>query len=217
MVSPRTDRPSAGEVAGAMGRVLAHFPMAALFLCLAAVPLWAAGIDKHIDSIRRGDFQRAIGDLQPLAKQGDPRAQYLLGTIYLNQYVDPPGPDEAARWIRLAAGQDFVPAQTELARMYRNGDGIARDPVKTAYWYGRAAENGDVGAQLFIADAHAYGIGLKRDRVQAYKWYQIAIRYWGPLAVRARDAVARDMTAIEIQRAEVLVAEWLRAKAKPVK
>jgi hypothetical protein len=71
-------------------------------------------------------------------------------------------------------------------------------------WYRRAAQQGHVGAQLFVADAYAYGQGVRPDFVQAYMWYEIAMRYWGDLAVHARDAVAEKMTREQIDEAQRL-------------
>ena len=60
--------------------------------------------------------------------------------------------------------------------------------------------------------SYAYGLGIERDRVQAYKWYEIAMKYWGPLAVRAKDAVATEMTPEEIAQASNLANQWLKAR-----
>lgn len=161
-----------------------------------------------------GEFESAHDELTPLASQGDPRAQYILGIIYLNEYVAPPSEATAAEWIGKAAEQDYPAAQTELGRMYRAGDGVPQDYVKMAMWYARAAEQGDVGAQLFLADAYAYGYGVETDLVQAYMWYEIAIQYWGSLAVRARDIVAESMSAEQVAQAVQLASRWIKEKGK---
>jgi len=81
-------------------------------------------------------------------------------------------------------------------------------------WYRRAAEQGHVGAQLFVADAYAYGQGVDADLVQAYMWYEVAIRYWGDLAVHARDVIADRMTPEQIRDAQRR-AEEIRAPTLP--
>ena len=115
----------------------------------------------------------------------------------------------AAYRITLAAEHGYVRAQTELARMYKTGDHVTADPDKMLAWYKRAADSGDVGAQLFVADGYAYGVGVAPDTVEAYKWYEIAIQYWGPLAVRARDVVAERMTADQVAEAVQRAGAWL--------
>jgi len=197
-------------VAGALaaGRVAA---LAALMVTapLADRPA-LADIQSAIMSFEQGEFDHAQQELQPLAEGGDPRAQYVLGIIYLHEYLPPPSPTAAVDWIRKAATQGHLQAQTELARMYRTGDGVEQNDAEMVRWYGAAAEQGDVGAQLFLADSYAYGYGVEPDYVQSYMWYEIAIRYWGPLAVRARDMVAKNMTPEQIAKAVRLAGDWLR-------
>ena len=148
----------------------------------------------------------------PDARKGDARAQYVVGVILLNDLIpEAPADKGAAYWITLAAEHGYVRAQTELARMYKTGDHVTADPDKMLAWYKRAADSGDVGAQLFVADAYAYGVGVAVDRVVAYMWYDIALDYWGSLAVRARDLVAEKMTPVEIAEAERLAHEWRKA------
>lgn len=170
-----------------------------------------ADLSRGLDLFEQGEFQAALGELKPEADTGDARAQYVIGVMYLNGLVDAPGPDAAAALIRSAAKQNYRQAQTELARMYRTGDGVEQDDAEMLKWYTRAAENGDVGAQLLVADSYAYGHGVDPNLVEAYKWYEIAIRYWGPLAVRARDVVGEDMTAAQIAEGVRRASDWLQA------
>lgn len=46
-------------------------------------------------------------------------------------------------------------------------------------------------------------------------WYEIALEYWGSLAVRARDVVAEKMTPKQVAEAERRAGEWRRAHQKP--
>jgi TPR repeat protein len=170
----------------------------------------AATVADGLSAFERGQFEAAAKEFEAPAQAGDPQAQYLLGIMYLNEYVPPPAPDAAVKLIRSAADQGYRDAQTELARMYRSGDGVQADPAEMTRWYQRAAEQGDVGAQLLLADTYAYGQGVDRDLVQAYMWYEIAIQYWGPLAVRARDAIGAQMTADQIAQAVNRAGDWLK-------
>jgi TPR repeat protein len=184
------------------------------FLLLLALLLGPAGqafadIRRGIDLFERGRFDEAAAVLTPLAEAGDPAAQYLLGVMFLNLMVEPPQEGAALLLIQGAAQTGHMPAQTELARMYRTGDGVGQDFAKMMVWYQRAAEQGDVGAQLFVADGYGYGYGVEPDLVEAYKWYEIAIRYWGSLAVRARDVLAEKMTDEQIAEAVRRAGTWL--------
>lgn len=150
----------------------------------------------------QGDFDGAQEALKPLADEGDARAQYIMGVIALNGLAGEPQPNEGAAWLLLAAEQNYVEAQVELARLYKTGEGVEQDLSRMVHWYRRAAEQGHVGAQLFIADAYAYGQGVEPDNVAAYMWYEVAIRYWGDLAVHARDVIAERMTTEQIEEAK---------------
>jgi len=185
-----------------------------VFLPLLAMLFGPAGVARAdiwrgIDLFERGRYDEAAVELVSLAEVGLPEAQYLLGVMYLNLMVEPPAQNSALSMITAAAESGHLPAQTELARMYRAGDGVEQDFANMMAWYERAAEQGDVGAQLFVADGYGYGYGVEPDLVEAYKWYEIAIQYWGSLAVRARDVLAEQMTDEEIAEAVRRTGAWL--------
>ena len=169
---------------------------------------YADGLSDGIAHFEQRDYQSALELLRPLADEGEPRAQYVIAVMFLNGLIKAPSEDTAAGYMHRAADQGYAPAQTELARMYRDGDGVPQHPLASLEWYQRAAENGDVGAQLTLADAYAYG--SPPQLIEAYKWYEIAIRYWGPLAVRAREVVAEQMTPEQIAQATKLAGDWLK-------
>ena len=51
--------------------------------------------------------------------------------------------DEALRWYRMAAEQDYAPAQATLGDLYLNGEAVPQeDDAEAARWYRRAAEQG---------------------------------------------------------------------------
>ena len=160
-----------------------------------------ADLESGMVYFEQGDFEGALAELQPAAQAGEPQAQYIVGVMRLNGMVGEPDAAAAADWIRRAAEQGHIEAQVELARMYHEGDGVARDEAEMVRWYRAAAEQGHVGAQLFVADAYAYGYGVEPNRIQAYMWYEIAMRYWGDLALPARQAVAQQMSDAEIAEA----------------
>lgn len=184
--------------------------LAALLIVLlgSALAASAANLERGIALFERGRFEQAAETLAPLA--GDtPQAQYVLGLMYHNLMAEPPEEGAGLALMTAAGEAGYLPAQSELGRIYRDGDGVDQDFAKAMRWYERAAGAGDVGAQLFVADGYAYGMGVARDRVEAYKWYEIAIRYWGPLAEGARAMVAEEMSAAEIAEAQRRAEDWL--------
>jgi uncharacterized protein len=173
-----------------------------------------AQLAKGVELFERAEFDAAAQVLSPLAKAGDPKAQYVLGVMYLNRMVEPPSETAAAELMTSSGEAGFEKAQVELARMYREGHGVEQDFAKSFLWSVKAAEAGDVGAQLQVADYLAFGHGVNRDPVEAYKWYEISLLYWGSLAVNARDMVAESMSPDQIATAKQRAQTWIEAHTK---
>jgi len=64
-----------------------------------------------LDAYERGDYETALKEWRPLAKQGDADAQYSLGVMYHKGQGVPQDYQEAVRWFRLAAEQGDTVAQ----------------------------------------------------------------------------------------------------------
>lgn len=172
----------------------------------------SAQLAKGIELFDRAEFDAAERELAPLAKNGDAKAQYVLGVMYLNGMVQPPSKTAALEMMIRSGELGFDRAYVELARMYREGHGVDQDFAKSFFWSMKAANAGDVGAQLQVADSLAFGHGVKRDPGEAYKWYEIAIHYWGSLAANARDIVAESMSAEQIAESKRRADIWIKGR-----
>jgi TPR repeat protein len=73
-------------------------------------------------------------------------------------------------------------AQTTLAAMYANGDGVAADPDKAVEWYRRAADQGDATAQNNLALFYEAGESVPRDMAEAARWYRKAAEQGAAIA-----------------------------------
>ncbi len=76
-------------------------------------------------------------------------------------------------WRPLAERGDAV-AQYSVGRMYRSGQGVARDDKEAVKWYRRAAEQGDAFAQYNLGVAYANEKGVPRNDKEAVKWLRLA-------------------------------------------
>jgi TPR repeat protein len=65
-------------------------------------------------------------------------------------------------------------AQLQLAGLYRNGRGIARDEAAAIRWYRAAAEKGLAEAQFELGKIYDTGVGGPRDPFEAVRWYRLA-------------------------------------------
>ena len=184
----------------------------ALAAALAASGPAAAQLDRGVELFERAEFDAAADVLAPLAKGGDAQAQYVLGVMYLHRMVAPPSETAAADLLIKAGESGSKRAHVELSRMYREGDGVEQDFGRSFFWSKKAAEAGDVGAQLQVADSLAFGHGVEKDPIEAYKWYEIAVLYWGSLAVHARDLVAESMSADQVAEAQARAQLWIETR-----
>ncbi len=83
-----------------------------------------------------------IKTLRPLAIQGDPEAQYKLGSLYYSGNSVKQDYSQAALWYRRAAQQGNVDAQYSLGNMSLMGEGITQNNSEAVRWYTLAAEQG---------------------------------------------------------------------------
>ena len=72
-----------------------------------------------------GQYQKVLQLVQPLASDGNARAQIILGRCYENGLGVPQDMEMAAKWFRLAAEQNNSEAQVLLAYQYELGIGVA--------------------------------------------------------------------------------------------
>jgi TPR repeat protein len=105
------------------------------------------------------------------AAQGQPMAQYLLGTLDL---ADDNEQSQAVRWFDAAARQGNVKAMHNLAVIYAKGLGVSPDMAVAASWFQRAAALGYRDSQFDLAVLYERGLGVPQNAVLALKWYLIA-------------------------------------------
>lgn len=93
-----------------------------------------AGWDEGLSAYKGGDFLGAILNWLPLARNGDARAQEMLGFMYdLGEGV-PENDWVASTWYKAAAEQGATDAQLNLGVLLADGDGVRRDEVEAYKW-----------------------------------------------------------------------------------
>ncbi len=91
----------------------------------------------------RGDFTTAASVFRAMAEQGNPRAQFFLGEMYLNGRGVPKDYAQALKWARAAAEQHDSDAQYTLGGMYESGKGVPQDYGRAHLWYSLSSSSGD--------------------------------------------------------------------------
>ena len=115
--------------------------------------------------------------LRAQAESGSMKAQYELGSRYLDGRGAIPDVKLAVQWLEKAAANGFAPAQYRLGSLYRDGKGIKND-VKLAYaWFKRAAEQGNARAMHNLAVVLAEGSNGAPDYAAAAEWFRKAAEF----------------------------------------
>jgi TPR repeat protein len=83
--------------------------------------------------------------------------------------------DEAIKWYRKAAEQDFASAQFKLGGMYQAGQGVEKDFSEALRWYHKAAEQGSASAQNRLGNFYLEGHVVEKDFEEALAWYRKAV------------------------------------------
>jgi TPR repeat protein len=94
----------------------------------------------------------AQAEVRKQAEQGNAKAQYQLGTVYINGKGPGTAPDyaEAMKWFRKAADQGNTDAQNYIGSMYEDGKGVPQDYAEAMKWYRKAAVQGNTDAQKYL-------------------------------------------------------------------
>ena len=115
----------------------------------------------------------------------------------------PPADAEARADIKAAAGRGEPDAQFALAYLFSAGPPRERDLPAAARLYLAAAEKGHAAAMANLGVLYLKGWGVPQDYVLGYMWINLATSGLAD-AGKLRDALAKQMTAAQINEAQAL-------------
>lgn len=72
----------------------------------------------------------------------------------------------------IKVGDHTAEAYYNLAKLYENGLGVAKDEMQALTFYRRAAEAGDEKSALKVGNAYFLGRGVDRNYAEAYRWFK---------------------------------------------
>ena len=152
-------------------RVNRTIPLIILGYCLlAAVNPVRGGWDDGEADYLQGDYARAFKAWQPLAEQGDARAQYNLGLMYHKGLGISQDDITAVKWFRQAAEQRLASGQCALGYMYDAGLGVPQDYYEAMQWYRAAADQGDATARFNLGRLYyTQGRAIQKPRAGLLK------------------------------------------------
>ncbi len=130
----------------------------------------AASLEQGKAAYSGRDYVQTLRILLPLASQGNPKAQAILGIMYDYGQGVPKDRVKAIEWYTKAALQGVAVAQQQLGGKYFLG----QDYQEAARWWHLAAANGRVASQYNLGVLYARGLGVQKDYKEAAAWYRRA-------------------------------------------
>ena len=133
---------------------------------------WSDEYDKSVSLFRKGKYAEAVSLMKPLAQQGDPFAQFAVGSMYDDGLGLPQNFSHALYWYGKAAHQGLVDAQYILARMHGRGRGVEQNASLAFFWFNLAGAGGYPEAPR-LRDQHRHQISRhqqERLEAEAVKW-----------------------------------------------
>ena len=146
----------------------------ALFVALCFFFLYTqlavADFSQGFSAYEASSFQVALAEFRKVSRQGDARAQYMLGRMYQHGYGVVANNGVAIDYYRMAAEQGHAKAQYTLGVMHQKGLDlpILQDTVDDSIETGL----GPVGAMQGMRTAATHRLGLSYS--EAEKWYSLA-------------------------------------------
>lgn len=113
------------------------------------------------------------------AEEGDPVAQFKLGTIYKDGKDVKQSYQDAFEWYKKSSKQGNVDAQRELGNLYMSAGENNKNMQSKYYkeaskWYKRAAKQGDINAQCNLGKMYSSGKGVEQNYSVAFEWFKKA-------------------------------------------
>lgn len=148
--------------------------VASSLLLLGSSTLSAADFQQGLDAYERGDYKSAYQQWQPLANQGDSRAQKRLGDLYKTGSGVPQNYRKAVDWYSRASKQGNDTAQNALGVLYMNGQHVHQNFSEALRLFQAAATKNNPDAMNNLGIMYTKGLGMDRNATEAERWYEKA-------------------------------------------
>lgn len=166
-----------------MSKSIGHRFLVILLACLFSLPALAnEDISKAASALKAGNYAVARSLAGPLAENGNPDAQLLMGIMAFSGLGISRDESRAMELYRMAAEQGQAAAMHNLASMHYRGEGVPINFAKAREWNKKAAESGLVMAQHDYAAMLESGVGGEKDLNGAARFYDMAARAGYPNA-----------------------------------
>ena len=181
----------------------------AILLALGLHASATAGFTEGANAYNARNYALALKEITPLAKAGHADAQHLLGLMYYMGRGVARDYRQAMTWHRKAAVQGKPDAQYVVGAMYYTGNSVPQDNKLAVEWFRKAAEQGHAEAQHALGLMYRYhAAGMPKDKVLAYMLWNLAAASGNMNATEQRAAIAKRMTAEQIEEAQAMSRTW---------
>lgn len=157
-------------------------PVLALIL-LTASPAAADNMQEGIAAMQRGDYQTARALWMPLAKDGNPDAQYNVGALYANGLGVDQNHGVALKWFSASANQGNPQAMLSLGMLYADGSGTQQNLGAAYVWFRLAlkygANNPSFQGQISAAQNYLSQVMGAMTKSQMLEYEQVVMQ-WQP-------------------------------------
>jgi localization factor PodJL len=154
------------------------------------------------------DYAEAAVWYERSAAQGFAPAQYRLGNLYESGNGVEKDLEVARLWYQRAAEAGNRMAMHNLAAIHAGGEMGEQDFETAAEWFEQAGERGMTDSQFNLGMLFARGLGVDQNFENSYKWFSLAARSGDTDAAKARDDIARSLSAEAVARLNEEAAAW---------
>lgn len=148
--------------------------LAASFLMFSVQPAVAGPYNDAVLAYQAGQLPEAVESFYELAKENDPDAQYILGTLFERGDQIEANIPQAISLYEQAARLNNPFAQAALGRLLVQGEHMERDDARALSLFIRAASQGHPASQYNAAVMLDKGIGTEPNAQEAMHWYEKA-------------------------------------------
>jgi tetratricopeptide (TPR) repeat protein len=173
-----------------------------LFLYLSLAPAFSETMESAYAATQKGDFEKSLRIITPLAQEGNSEAQLLLGMHHMMGLGTNTNPEVAIEWYQQAADQNNANALAVMASIYRDGVYKQKDVEQAIRLFIKSGKLGNYRAFDVLGIMFEEADGVDQDYLKSLMWYEISIANGGDRTLKGN--IVRKMAAQEIQTAAKL-------------
>lgn len=155
----------------------------------------SSSVDTAMVAFNKGEYDKALLQAAPSAKQGNVIDQNILGRMYLEGKGIKQNYEQAQYWFLKAANQGYANSQHNLGLMYVDGRGVNQNYAQGIEWYRKAAEQGLDLSQIALGSIYQNGQGVTQSYAIALDWYYKAAKQGNSNAKNYIRAVSAKLAA----------------------